>query len=496
MKTAKLVVVFAMLYAVAAVTPGGSRRVRVLRPARNRPALRSTRTPTARRARRSAAAAWSASPTSARCTGTCRRRRRAGPSEASRRPCRSTSTSSPTGRRRAHQRADRDQIDVLNNTFAGGEGGADTGFSFRARRRDPYGQRGLVLRNPGGTNEHTMKQTLRQGGTDALNLYSTTAGDYLGWAYLPDIVTKPGQAYLDGVVIDWESIPGTSTTYAGRYDQGETATHEVGHWLNLEHTFFGGCNAKGDFVDDTPAQKMPTSGCPEGKDTCSGPGWTRSTTTWTTRTTPATRSSRRARPSGCGTPGCSTAPRARRHPVAARGRDASAALAGTVARMRTKRHRGLTLDRRVHPGDGGGRGRGGWSARGWVELTRVWRRGSAPAADGVTRVAARRRHRDARDRGGVARRVPRRGPASENAAVLNLFVSFGASFAARARGHSLDPPRRRRGRVAQRDDRPSPTSTTSCPGSCSCSLSGGASIGCATSHSTTGSRCRSAQAPP
>jgi hypothetical protein len=107
----------------------------------------------------------------------------------------------------------------------------------------------------GGTNEHTMKQTLRRGGNDALNLYSTTAGAYLGWAYLPDIVTKPGQAYLDGVVFDWESIPGTSTTYAGKYDQGETATHEVGHWLNLEHTFFGGCNDKGDFVDDTPRRR-------------------------------------------------------------------------------------------------------------------------------------------------------------------------------------------------------------------------------------------------
>jgi Pregnancy-associated plasma protein-A len=125
---------------------------------------------------------------------------------------------------------------------------------------------------PEGTDEDSMKAALNQGGTDALNLYSTTAGDFLGWAYLPDIVTKPGQAYLDGIVIDWESMPGTSTTYAGRFDQGETATHETGHWLNLEHTFYGGCNAKGDFVDDTPAEKTPTSGCPAGKDTCSAPG--------------------------------------------------------------------------------------------------------------------------------------------------------------------------------------------------------------------------------
>jgi hypothetical protein len=165
-----------------------------------------------------------------------------------------------------------DQIRVLNLTFAGGEGGAETGFSFRLAGVTRTDNAAWFNSGPGGVDEHSMKRTLHRGGPEALNLYSTTAGDFLGWAYLPDIVTKPGQAYLDGVVIDWESMLGTSTTYAGTFDQGETATHEVGHWLNLEHTFFGGCNAKGDFVDDTPAQKTPTSGCPEGKDTCSAPG--------------------------------------------------------------------------------------------------------------------------------------------------------------------------------------------------------------------------------
>ena len=144
------------------------------------------------------------------------------------------------------------QMDVLNNTFAGGEGGARSGFTFTLAGVDRTNNAAWFYSNPGGTDEHTMKQTLKRGGDNALNLYSTTAGDYLGWAYLPDITTKPGQAYLDGVVFDWESMPGTSTTYAGRFDQGETVTHEVGHWLNLEHTFSRGCSSKGDYVADTP----------------------------------------------------------------------------------------------------------------------------------------------------------------------------------------------------------------------------------------------------
>jgi hypothetical protein len=164
------------------------------------------------------------------------------------------------------------QMRVLNTTFGGGEGGADTGFSFTLAGVTRTDNADWFYANPGGVHENSMKRTLRQGGPAALNLYSTTAGAYLGWAYLPSIVTKPGQEHLDGVVVDWESIPGASDRYEGRFDEGKTATHEVGHWLNLEHTFYGGCNAKGDFVDDTPAQKVPTSGCPEGKDTCRAPG--------------------------------------------------------------------------------------------------------------------------------------------------------------------------------------------------------------------------------
>jgi Pregnancy-associated plasma protein-A len=163
------------------------------------------------------------------------------------------------------------QIRVLNNTFSAGEGGADAGFSFELAGVTRTTNAKWFNAGIGGA-EHDMKRALHRGGPDTLNFYSTTAGIYLGWAYFPSIVDSSSQAYLDGIVIDWESIPGTSDRYEGQFDQGETATHEVGHWLNLEHTFANGCGPKGDFVADTPPEKTPTSGCPEGKDTCPDPG--------------------------------------------------------------------------------------------------------------------------------------------------------------------------------------------------------------------------------
>jgi hypothetical protein len=161
------------------------------------------------------------------------------------------------------------QISVLNNTFGGREGGSATGFNFvlagvtRTNNAKWFGAK------PGA--EHDMKKTLKSGDDSDLNVYSTSGYIYLGWAYLPSI-TEGNSTYLDGIVIDWETVPGASATYAGAYDLGETLTHETGHWLNLEHTFQGGCKEPGDFVDDTPAQASPTSGCPEGRDSCTAPG--------------------------------------------------------------------------------------------------------------------------------------------------------------------------------------------------------------------------------
>jgi hypothetical protein len=164
----------------------------------------------------------------------------------------------------------REQVRVLTLSFGGAYGGVDTGFSFRLVSADWTVNADWYNAGPNTKGEREMKQALHQGGPDALNIYLTTAGIYLGWAYFPSIVKSESRAYLDGIVVDWKSLPGMGLY--PNFDLGFTATHEAGHWLNLYHTFQGGCNHNGDYVDDTPPQRTPSFGCPEGKDTCSDPG--------------------------------------------------------------------------------------------------------------------------------------------------------------------------------------------------------------------------------
>ncbi|KAK6336308.1 hypothetical protein TWF696_001870 [Orbilia brochopaga] len=118
------------------------------------------------------------------------------------------------------------------------------------------------------TAEMGMKQTLRKGGYAALNVYFRPLGDgLLGICEFPDdIETASKEFWMDGCQVRHSSVPGGSTK---NYDLGATATHEIGHWFGLFHTFQDGCDG-GDQVDDTPAEADPTSGCPVGKDTCKG----------------------------------------------------------------------------------------------------------------------------------------------------------------------------------------------------------------------------------
>jgi hypothetical protein len=163
-----------------------------------------------------------------------------------------------------------EQMTVFNLGFAGFYGGAKSGFKFELAGVTRTDNAEWFYAGPTTKAERDMKHALHRGGWETLNVYSTTAGPYLGWAYLPGL--PESQQYLDGIVSDWEAMPGTSDRYADRYDLGFTLVHEAGHWVNLEHTFYNACTPKGDYVDDTPPEATPTSGCPEGKDTCAAPG--------------------------------------------------------------------------------------------------------------------------------------------------------------------------------------------------------------------------------
>lgn len=99
-----------------------------------------------------------------------------------------------------------------------------------------------------------------------LNLWvCNLGGGILGYAQFPG-----GSSATDGVVID-DNATGTTGTAAAPFNKGRTATHEIGHWMNLRH-IWGDATCGNDLVSDTPLHNAANFGCPAGghKSTCTG----------------------------------------------------------------------------------------------------------------------------------------------------------------------------------------------------------------------------------
>ena len=146
---------------------------------------------------------------------------------------------------------------------------ADCEVQFCMAQQDPSGNatNGIVRKSTTvtsfSTNDAVKKSA--QGGDDAwnsskyLNIWvCNLSGGVLGYAQFPG-----GAAATDGVVITYTGF-GTTGTAAAPFNKGRTATHEVGHWLNLFHIWGddGTACTGSDLVGDTPNQGGENYGCP------------------------------------------------------------------------------------------------------------------------------------------------------------------------------------------------------------------------------------------
>lgn len=168
------------------------------------------------------------------------------------------------------------QIDVLNKDFAKMNADAantpsiftasNTDIQFCMASVDPTGAAtNGITRTSTATTAFSTNDAMKNNATGGKSAWDASkylniwvcdiSGGILGYAQFPG-----GSAATDGIVVDYQYF-GTIGTSTAPFNLGRTATHEVGHWLNLRH-IWGDANCGSDLVNDTPTHNASNGGCP------------------------------------------------------------------------------------------------------------------------------------------------------------------------------------------------------------------------------------------
>ena len=137
-------------------------------------------------------------------------------------------------------------------------GNATTGI-IRRQTSETYFSTGDAMKDSsaGGSNAWDRNHYLN---IWVCNLQNGGTQDILGYATYPS-TTDPS---TDGIVINYKAFGRIGANIKPQYNLGRTATHEIGHWLNLYHIWGDDTDCSGtDLIDDTPNQKDATYGCPD-----------------------------------------------------------------------------------------------------------------------------------------------------------------------------------------------------------------------------------------
>jgi len=140
---------------------------------------------------------------------------------------------------------------------------ANVGVEFRLAKLDPNGTctNGIVRvfstqTYSGGENLKSISPTWPRARYMNVWVAADLSGGAAGYTYTPGSVSGTFGAQADGIVIKHTYVGSVGT---GSYIRSRALTHEVGHWINLRHTW-GGSNNPGlatncnsdDNVSDTP----------------------------------------------------------------------------------------------------------------------------------------------------------------------------------------------------------------------------------------------------